>query len=152
MQNDINSFNCLICCSNNEDASAFGNLFLKNGYLFTVLNDPDRVIAMFKEDPEAKNKFKFFVIGLDFADSKGYSLLNFINEIYFNSSDSKLPIIICISMFLSKEKIRQLQTKHVVRFYNRPISAQRLDYDLSLLFFKYQELLPPKNNITVETI
>ena len=151
MQNNINSYNCLICCSNNEDATVFANLFLKNGYISTIINNPDQVISLLKDDNQTKSKFKFFVIGLDFSDNKSYKLLDCINEIYFNDDDKKLPIIITISMFLSKEKINLLQTKHVVRFYNRPVSAQRLDYDLSLLFFKFQELLPPKNNIIVET-
>ncbi len=152
MQSTKNSYCSLICCSNNEDATVFGNLFLKNGYIFKILNNPDEVISLLKDNSEEQKKFKFFVVGLDFADNKSYKLLDCINEIYFGSEETvRLPVIISISMFLTKGKIKQLQAKHVVGFFNRPITEQRLDYDLSMLFFKYRDILPPKSDITVET-
>ncbi len=54
-------------------------------------------------------------------------------------------------MFLNQKKIEELKSKHVVHFFIRPINVNLVQHDLSLLFFKYRNVLPTQSAIRIET-
>ena len=143
--------NVLICCSNSEDSNILSDVFLKHGLASTVIDSTKAVRTLFESDGIDRNKFKFIVLGMDFSEEQGLELLRYINDKLFGKyPDSKMPLIIAMSVFSGESFVKQLQANRVISFLKRPLDARRTAYQIAVLVYKYRDLLPPKQPIFIE--
>ena len=143
--------NVLICCSNSGDGNILSDVFLKHGLASTVLDSTKAVRTLFESDGIDRNKFKFIVLGMDFSGNQGIELLQYINDkLFAKYPDSKMPLIIAMSVFSDESLIKQLKANRVIAFLKRPLEARRAAYEIAVLIYKYRDLLPPKQPIFIE--
>ncbi|MBP5449483.1 MAG: hypothetical protein J6Y01_05125 [Spirochaetales bacterium] len=144
----------LICCTNSEDSNLLSDVFLKHGLASTTLESTQSVKTLFESDGVDKSRYKFIVIGMDFAGGQGMELLQYINNIYFANKPQtdtlQLPIVIAMSVFTDEQHMKPLIANNVTAFLQRPLEERKAAHRISVLIYKYRELLPPKQAIFVE--